>query len=218
MTPDPAVVVSATAAANTVGAMPAHDDGAPVPTEAETEAAARSQSPFTRPVTALSHLLTPERLGTGALAELRRMDPGGPVLPPAFWRLRFQHLPEALCRDAPEPERAWAVILHGMAQFPPPCHRPGRENHIGAALQETGYSEARFIRLLRAEGPGLAHECRIACRWLAVKGRAIDWEQCARFLYYRITDPAGAWAERLSQDLARDYFAAESRSDNDNSS
>ena len=139
--------------------------------------------PVRTSVFALIHTLVPDRLGTGPMAELRRMEPAAGVLPPAFWRVLMKHVPDDLCqgRDA---ERAWAAIIHGIALMAPRAHEA--QAWPGRVLAETGYSEPRFVRLLRAEADGLPVETRTVCRWLATKARPIDWGAFARFLLSRL--------------------------------
>ncbi|MFD1625181.1 type I-E CRISPR-associated protein Cse2/CasB [Azospirillum griseum] len=151
-------------------------------------------------VNALAATLTKDRLGTGPMAQLRRMDPLG-VPSPVFWTLladRFgtDPLPE-------HQERAWAIIIQAMAVMAPDAHRIGRPP--GRVLAEQGYPEGRFLRLLRAEGEGLAVEVRTLARWSAAKALAFDWADLALFVLARSgRDPD--WAERQAIQLARPYF------------
>jgi CRISPR type I-E-associated protein CasB/Cse2 len=150
-------------------------------------------------VSHLNHWLDKERIGTGALAEIRRMDPLKPALPPAAWRLLV-----SLELEDQENERAWAIILHGMAQLAPAAHHPAT---VGDVLARTDYSEARFIRLLRAEGAEeVAYQTRLVCRWLSTKAEKINWIEFAHFLLSRITRPESEEAEKQSHTLARAYF------------
>ncbi len=180
---------------------------------------------FAKTIGTLGVILDPDSLGAGALADLRRMDPMAPVLPPVFWRTLLEHVHDDLrtVRDdggqrPSEPrERAWAIILAGMARMAPGPH--ARDVRAGAVLADPGatatYSEPRFIRLLRAEDDRLAHEVGIVCRWLAVQGRAADWVQFGRFVFERYLNPDGGMAVRLAQSLARDYFGAATKKSED---
>ena len=159
-------------------------------------------------VATLSSHLNAERIGAGALAELRRMT--GDVLPPAFWKLY-------LCDDVPaewrEPrgridarvDRAWAGLIRAMAEMAPSPH--SFDQPFGEALAETGYSEDRFVRLLRAEGEDLARELRIAGAWLARAGiKKADWEQPAHLLLKGFG--LNVKHQTASHRMARDYFRA----------
>ena len=161
-------------------------------------------------VLSLVHNLERDRLGTGPLAALRRMEPAG-ALPPAFWQVLIKHVPEDL-RDGPQAERAWAAVVNGIALMAP---RSNQQNtKPGAALAATGYSEPRFVRLLRAEGTGAAAELRTACRWLSTKAQPVDWVLFARFILSRLHP----WfqgeenQDRQTNSLARAYFAAQAKS------
>lgn len=166
--------------------------------------------PFRKAIGSLAFHLHPDRIGTGAVAQLRRMDPGAAVLPPVFWHTLFAHVPEALSGRA-KAERAWAVVLNGMAHMAP--HMPGPQPDLGEALAATGYSEPRFIRLLRAEGNAFIQEVGTACRWLSAKGESVDWAGFADLIRLRLTDATGAGtgdialkAQKLTHRIARSYF------------
>ena len=151
--------------------------------------------------------LTPTGIGTGPLAEIRRMTPGSP--PPAFWRLYLEVVPTALREPAGSfsvrADRAWARLIRAMAEAAPT--QPGRKPSFGAALATSGYSESRFIRLLRAEGDDLGREARVAARWLAVKGADADWWLVAQLLLDGTTPDAHR--ERAVHRLASDFFRAQ---------
>jgi hypothetical protein len=179
--------------------------------------------PFVNAIARLARLFTLDQtgrplIGTGPAAELRRMDPAAPTLPPAFWACLLAHVPEPLRSfDAggtaiphERAERAWAVILNGLAVMTPEPHQP--RARIGEVLRDTGYSEPRFVRLLRAEGPALPQEAGIACRWLRAKGRPIDWIDFGRFIHARMTGNHDQ-AERHAHRMARAYFRAAAASD-----
>lgn len=177
----------------------------------------KEDTPFAKAIRSLSFRLDPEQIGAGPLAELRRMDPLAPVLPPAFWTLLFEHDLDDL-RSGDRAERAFAVVLNGMALMAPKPHEGGKdpkrrwEHSAGAVLARTGYSEPRFIRLLRADHVTLALEIGAACRWLRAKGETVNWIGFARFILARLTAPDGETAEDLTHRLSRDYFRALSKS------
>ncbi|MDR3518480.1 MAG: type I-E CRISPR-associated protein Cse2/CasB [Azospirillaceae bacterium] len=151
-------------------------------------------------VFALSQVLRKERLGTGPLAQLRRMDPLG-VPPPAFWPLFFEVVdPEAKGEST---ERAWAIIVQAMAMMGPEAHQGGRR--AGRALADSGYPEGRFVRLLRGSGEALATEVRTLSRWCLAKGLGFDWTDLAALILARQAgDPERA--DRAVLRLARSYF------------
>lgn len=141
------------------------------------------------------------RFGSGDLAELRRMDPRR-IDAAAFWKA------EALFFDALLPptgdaralqETRWAAVLVGFAELQD-LHHVGRR--LGAALHEAGLSEARFVRLLRADRELLIDELPTLARYLAAKGVPADWVDAARLLLGENEEVA----ERHRRALARDYY------------
>jgi CRISPR type I-E-associated protein CasB/Cse2 len=177
-------------------------------TAVETVAPIPAGITFAKTVVALASALHPNRIGKGSLAELRRMDPTAPVLPPVFWTTLFGQIPEDL-HIGDKAERAWAVILQGMAEMAPESHR--QKHGVGSALAETKYSEPRFIRLLRADDDALAHEVGTVCRWLSAKAEAVDWVDFAGFIMARLTKPDRKESESRTHGLSRDYFRALSK-------
>lgn len=166
------------------------------------EAAVAPVKDVRQTVAALARLLNKDRLGTGPLAQLRRMDPLG-TPPPVFWGLLFQEMGTGILPA--RVERAWAVIIQAMAMMAPDGHRaklpPGR------VLAENGYPEGRFVRLLRAEGDGLAAELRTLARWSSSKALSFDWADLAELILARYGhDPDRA--ERQALHVARPYFLA----------
>lgn len=159
----------------------------------------------------VSRALRPERIGAGALAELRRMN--WREFPPGFWRFYLEHAPIEWREPAGGPadriDLAWAGLLRAMAEAAPDPHVA--DNSLGAALAETGYAEMRFVRYLRADGEELARETRIAAAWLARKGRKADWRAPAELVLGRIgcIHSGIRRPDRVAHRLARDYFAAQ---------
>ena len=147
--------------------------------------------------------LVDEALPAGDVAELRRMSPETADAP-AFWKLVATNLePDGLwlagTRDRDEAERRWATVLwclaHGRG-----FHRP--RAWAGAALADAGYAESRFVKLLRATGPSLRDEVRLAGRFLANKGTAVDFGELARLVFSDGTDDE----DNVRRRLARSYF------------
>ncbi len=164
-------------------------------------------------IATLSWQLNAERIGTGALAELRRMT--GNDLPPAFWRRYLQDVPvewrEPCGQVDVRVDRAWAGLVRAMVEMAPNPHLFDRP--FGAALAETDYPEDRFVRLLRADGDDLARELRVAGAWLSRSSVKADWERPAHLLLgglgLNVNPPIA------SHRMARDYFrVAAQRSSN----
>lgn len=160
-------------------------------------------------VAGLSNRLNAERIGVGALAELRRI--GGGDLPPAFWTLYLEYVPVERREPDGRPhagiDRAWAALIRAMVEMEPNPHSFDRP--FGDALATAKYSEVRFIRLMRSERDDTARELRLASEWLARAGIAsANWEEPAHLLL-------GAQPQRGSDvrlpattrhRMARDYF------------
>ena len=160
-------------------------------------------------VAALSRHLRAETIGTGALAELRRISDDN--LPPAFWKRYLTDVPAQWREPGGQVDaridRAWAGLIRGMVEMAPNPH--SFELPFGATLAETDYSEQRFVRLLRAEGDDLAREVRIAGAWLARAGTgAVNWEQPAHLLLGRPWLGLHVRHTITSRRMARDYFGA----------
>jgi CRISPR system Cascade subunit CasB len=144
-------------------------------------------------------------LSGGDLAALRRMDPRSP--PAAFFKIvglvLDGHLP-AGAESLLERETRWAAIVNGLAHLGP-RHSPGRR--VGRALAETGFSELRFARLVRADEERLVDELPSLARFLAVKDVAVDWTDAARL----ILSAGGPSEEGVRRAIARDYYGAAAR-------
>jgi hypothetical protein len=172
---------------------------------------AAPRAPVDLAIGRLIRLLMHEReeggISPGDRAELRRMDPLGAALPPALWRLLT--LPEVdtaigiLASDNREVvERALAIVVQAIAEATTSGGTP-----IGRMLAETGYAEARFVRLLRARGlEDVAFETRQAARWCAAKGAAFQVAGFTRFvLDAALARQDAGWRGHA---IARAYFAA----------
>lgn len=113
-------------------------------------------------------------ISPGERAELRRcwQGPGRP----AFWRVAVRTLEPAGFLGRPESdaesERNWAALLAGLAETAN-LHHP--RTHFGQAMAKAGVSEARLLRLLRAEGETLRNTLRGIVRQLAGTGQRFDW-------------------------------------------
>jgi CRISPR system Cascade subunit CasB len=147
--------------------------------------------------------LHPDRLGTGPLAMLRRLDPGRPSAEPALHRLLAAHVPDSDLDD--DGLARWTLIVHAMALAAPDGMRFGIG--LGAPLFAAGYSEGRFTRLLEARTEELAIVVPRAVRFLMARGQALDPRALATFV--RDLKTGGARAEAQRTRLARDYYRAE---------
>lgn len=165
---------------------------------------------------AISPQLDRERIGTGMLAELRRMAWG--EFPPSYWHFALRNIPEQWRVTQGEDrqlklDQAWAAILRAMAEGAPNPNAFGTP--FGKALAETGYAEPRFVRLLRADGDDLAREVRLAAVWLARAGAKASWVEPAELILARIGHLRKAgetWVaapDATVHKLARDYFRAQ---------
>ena len=157
----------------------------------------------------LSHQLHAGRIGAGSLAELRRMTRSD--RPPAFWRLYLQIVPEVWREPGGRPDvrvdDAWAAVIRGMAEMAPDALDFGRP--FGTELSRAGYSESRFVRLLRAENADLAREFRVAAGWLGSKGAKANLTPVAELLLGRPYVGLDVRPEYAARKLAHDFFRAE---------
>lgn len=138
-------------------------------------------------------------LGAGDLAGLRRMDPAR-LDAPAFWKLAGLHLDQVLPGDAvarARLETAWAAVAVALAVL---GDLQARDVRLGSALARAGYSDKRFVRLLRADRERLVDEIPQLARFLAAKQAAADLVDAAALL-------VGKGAEHVRRHLARDYYS-----------
>ncbi len=132
----------------------------------------------------------------GELAALRRMGPDGPTAP-AFWRLFATTIdPDDRAND--DATMAWATIVSAMADAPTLDER----TQAGQAMAQAGLSEARFVRLLEAEGSALLDEFRQVARYLAAKGRGLAWTDMAALLLVKDREAR----RKIRGRLARFFF------------
>ena len=154
-------------------------------------------------VNQISHALN-TYLGTGEVASLRRLSPEDPANP-AFFKVAAQFLEPQGHLPAEGPwcdplERRWACIIGGLALLGK-LHRPGKP--LGEALAEAGFSELRFVRLLKAQDAGLWDAARGAARFLMSKGQNADWADLAALV---LSDGA-EWSESVRRRIARRYYS-----------
>ena len=163
----------------------------------------REEAPSLRSVVGqLAHAVG-STLGPGDVAALRRLDPADPACP-AFFKVAAAFLvPAGLlpaggeARD--EAERRWASVLSGLAIHE--MHAPDRR--LGQALAAAGFSELRFVRLLRAHDSGLRDEVRTTARFLASKAERADWTEMAQL----VLSDGHDHAEAVRRRIARDFYA-----------
>lgn len=149
----------------------------------------------------LAHAIE-HQLPTGDVAELRRISPDQPYTP-ALWKLLLSYVPESWVAGADRDckEARWAAVLMGMA-FTAGLHQPGLP--LGQALANAGWSELRFVRLLRERGDALTGEVRRVAQYLASKSQSANWADVAAL----VLDQEGDWAEKNRRRIARSYYRA----------
>lgn len=155
-------------------------------------------------VRAIAFQLHPDRLGTGPLAMLRRLDPKGSLAEPALQRMLWRDPRLEPWLDG-NGMRRWALLVHAMALAAPDLLQ-GHDG-LGRALHAAGYSEGRLSRLLDARAEDLAVAVPRLVRFLVAKGQALDPVALAWFVHgVAAGDEA---AEKQRETIARDYYRAE---------
>jgi CRISPR type I-E-associated protein CasB/Cse2 len=142
-------------------------------------------------------------LGSGELADLRRLDVQSPDRA-AFWSVMSMWVSPAGMLGT-EAENRWAMVLSGMARMAPCHHKPGRR--VGEVLARVQYSEGRLMRLLRSRGRGFADTVRRTCMYLNSRGEPVDWVEFAAFILAQ--DPIKV--ESARRRIARDYYGTLNR-------
>lgn len=139
-------------------------------------------------------------LGTGPLAELRRMDPARPATAPAALHRLLAYHPDNALRGSGFDR--WALLVHLLALAAPERHRGGAS--LGAALARAEYSEGRLTRLLETESSALSITLPRLVRFLIAKGEAIPHFELAQFVLW-----GGSDRDRMR--IARDFYRIESK-------
>lgn len=147
----------------------------------------------------IAHVMPPGDVAS--LKRLRPWDPGNA----AFWRLLALHVSprgvsNAFGATRNEAERCLAVLFSAMAHLKGQ-HSP--KSALGRVLAEQDLSEARFLKLLRAEGPALLDNVRLVARFLATKAVPVDQTGLALL----IASDGKEWAEDVRRKIARDYYS-----------
>ena len=145
----------------------------------------------------------------GHLAQLRRLDADRPD-GIAFWQLVAKHAPRAF--DDEPLARALAIVLRGMAltrEF-----LTTERRGLGTALAESGVSELRLLRLLRADTARLDEETRQLARLLASKGEAgrFDWSEVLWLVLTADTEKGEPRRRAVARDYYRKMFETKSTS------
>ena len=145
-------------------------------------------------------------LSNGDRAELRRISPDRPFTP-ALWKvlLALEGEGAEVGVGDGQRERHWATLLMGMAFCVSPhenLHRYGVP--LGKALGEAGWTELRFVRLLRADGAALDVHIRRVAQYLASKSQSANWADVAYLLF---TQSSGR-ADEVRLSIARSYYRA----------
>lgn len=179
------------------------------PAEAGSTKSPRSR--FYSAVTRLAYALDPGSdgaLGPGDLASLRREDG---ARSPTFYKLSTALLHDELSdlhgARLDEAERRWARVVHLLA-------RTGGQHtsdavSFGAALAQAGLAEARFLRLLRAEGDAVDAAARAALAPLVQKAAAFQPVDLAALV---LSAPHRTWrfhfedAAVVRRRIARDFY------------
>jgi CRISPR system Cascade subunit CasB len=140
-------------------------------------------------------------LSRGDLAELRRVSSDEPFTP-ALWRLllllNLDESPHWIKQQ--KWERRWAILMMGMA------HCAGLHDYnisLGQALAQAGWSELRFVQLMRAKGTILEKHLRRVAQFLSSKNQSADWTDVARLLFFQ----SGDNAENVRLDISRNYYS-----------
>lgn len=141
-------------------------------------------------------------LSTGELAQLRRISPDNPYAP-VLWRvlldLGLDTSPAWINQNLWE--RRWATIMMGMA-ITSDLH--DYSTPLGRALAESGWSQIRFVRLLRADGETLEKTVRQVARYLSSKNQKANWTDVAKLIFHQTGDAA----ESIRLTIARTYYGA----------
>jgi CRISPR system Cascade subunit CasB len=134
-------------------------------------------------------------LGNGEVADLRRLRPEDPACP-EFWKVMAEYWDMPYDNDE---ARKRACLLSGLART-----KGLHDFHasLGKALVDAGYSELRFVRLLRAQDKGLFKEIELMAEFLNSKGQSANWAQVAELLFTQDDEKM----ESLRRRIARDYF------------
>jgi|GEM_PF-440545 CRISPR system Cascade subunit CasB len=171
-------------------------------TAIDTTESRRSTIDFGKAVGKIASMMQGDGLSTGDMAELRRISPDRPFTP-ALWRLlltlELDESPEWLSQKTRE--RRWATLLMGMA------HCAGLHDYhtsFGKALAEAGWSELRFVQLMRAKGQTLEKHLRRVAQFLSGKNQQANWVDVLWLLFSQ----SGEKGENIRLSISRSYYSA----------
>ncbi len=140
-------------------------------------------------------------LSNGEMADLRRISPDQPFTPPLWRILMMLDLDESPGWIRQEQwERRWATLFMGMA------HCAGLHSYdssLGEALAEAGWSELRFVQLMRAKDETLETHLRRVAQFLASKNQEANWTDVARLMFFQ----SGEAGEKVRLSISRDYYS-----------
>jgi CRISPR system Cascade subunit CasB len=140
-------------------------------------------------------------LSTGDMADLRRVSPDNPFTP-VLWRILLsQNLDKTPGWYSQETwERRWATLLMGMAH----CNGLHHFNiPLGKALAEAGWSELRFVQLMRSRDEMLEDHIRRVAQYLSGKKQSANWVDMAKLLFYQ----SGKTGEEIRLSISRTYYS-----------
>ena len=148
-------------------------------------------------------------LSNGDMAELRRISPAQPYTA-ALWKVLLDFVPDNWVAgpDRDQKERQWATLLMAMAV----CagqHDPYQR--LGSALAQAGWSELRFVRLLRARDERLEGEVRQLAAYLASKGQPANFGDLATLLFQQSGDTAETHRRQIARSYYRTLYTLESK-------
>lgn len=149
----------------------------------------------------IAKMMQTDGLSTGDLAELRRISPDEPFTP-ALWRILLMlDLEESPYWIGQEKwERRWATLMMGMA------YCSGLHNYdipLGQALANAGWSELRFVQLMRASGTTLEKHLRRVAQFLSSKNQEGNWTDVAWLLFSQ----SGKSGEKVRLSISRNYYS-----------
>ena len=149
-------------------------------------------------------------ISRGDLAELRRLSPDKPFTS-TLWRimitLKVYKSPHWISQG--QWERRWATLMMGMA------HCQGLHEYsisFGSALAEAGWTELRFVQLMRTEGEMLEKQIRRVAQFLSSKKQQANWSGTAQLLFFQSGEPA----KEVRLDISRDYYRRLHKLENNN--
>jgi len=146
-------------------------------------------------------------LSTGDMAELRRVQPEEPYTP-ALWKLMedFDLHGRPRWLDREQRETRWAALMMGMAMN---AGLHDYDTPLGEALAKAGWSELRFVRLLRATDTRLIEEIRRMAQYLGSKDQPTDWTDVGRLLFSQEGDAADSYRRSVARPYYRRLYQEE---------